>query len=78
MFAAQTARMERQKEALTRLLMITHEAVAALSEIAECDDLAPDEHNATVVYLKERAKSALVTIEGLREAAAAAEPDTED
>jgi hypothetical protein len=79
MWEAQTARMERQKEALTRMAHMTTESVAALTEIAECDDINPDEHNETVVYLKDRAKQALAVIEQLRlrEEAAADDIDGE-
>lgn len=59
MFSAQTKRMERQREALTRAMLLLTEANAALFEIATGDDLEPDQNNETVQYLRERAQTAI-------------------
>lgn len=60
MWAAQTAKMERQRESLTRMAHMTTEAIAALTEIAEREDWAD------IAEVRARAKEALAVIEGLR------------
>ena len=62
MFNAQARRMERQRDALTRLLALNTEFSAALMEIAEGDDLGPDQSNETVEYLRNRAREAVARV----------------
>lgn len=78
MWEAQTARMERQKESLTRMGFMLTEAIAALTQIAAMEPV--DNEEGDPAEAQRRAKEALDIIEAMRvrEEAAAKDSDGED
>lgn len=78
MWEAQTARMERQKESITRMGFMLTEAMAALHQIAAMEPVDNEEGDA--YEAQKRAKEALDVIEAMRvrEEAAAKDSDGED
>lgn len=59
MFSAQAKRMERQREGLTRAMLLLTEANAALFEIANMDDPVDDDMSRVFHTAVERAREAI-------------------